>query len=342
MPDTAQQNKQDGKKGPVVLVYIGSDDPARGDAHGAEGVGRKIAQKTGGSFHFVSDADLAARYPEDKDKPAQLAHYFKDNGKPDVLISKFWRIHDKALAGHKPLVVYEDTNEYMSQKYLGEKALVNHHVTPEKLASEGEKFRAHYPDLNAPLIGVLMAHIFDVKGFAEKLVAKAAATPQATIFVTTIWRTREENYKDLMEKLAQETAAKGAQDRIRIIGVPYTRPQPGVTPPYNPYLGLLDQADQIVVAGNSLSMLTEPMAAGKAPLLYEPGMDASSLEQKGLVRDFNKSAAQHAPFDAGRITPFNPTDAIAEKMAAEFRKNAFKRKLNPATWVRALGKAMKR
>lgn len=329
MPTPAPQQAS----GPMVLVYTGTDDPSRGDAHGAEGVGQKIAEKIGGAFHFIGDKDLDRLYPEEKTKTAALAHYFRDHGYPDVLMSKFWRIHDPALGKHKPLIVFEDNNEYLSHKYLNDRSLVNHHVTAENLKEEGGKFAAAYPSLPSPLIGVLMAQLSDIKGFAEKLVSKAAAYPQSAIFVTSIWRTRPENYKELMEEIARQA---GAKDRITIIGHPFSK-EPG----YNPYLGLLDRADQIVVTGHSLSMMTEPLTAGKAPLLFEPGQDHSALEQRGLVRDFNKSAAK-TPFDNAAITPFNPTEIIARKMTEEFNKKAFWNRLNPKTWVKKIVSALKR
>ena len=325
---------------PMVLVYIGDDDPSRGDAHGSAGVGRKIAQKIGGTFHFIGDKDLAALYPEEKTKADALAHYFRDHGKPDVLLSKFWRIHDKALGKDKPLSLFEDNNEYLSHKYLGEHSLVNHHVTPEMLAAEGQKFRDAYPGLPSPLVAVLMAKVDDVEAFAEKLISKAAAHPEAAIFVTSIWRTPPENYEHLMEALTRHAKAQGAEDRLKIIGYPFRKGEDAKAR-YNPYLGLLDAADHLIVTGHSLSMMTEPMAAGKSPLLFEPGQDHSSLEQKGLVRDFNKAAAR-APFDSSKIGPFNPTDAIAEKMAKEFRQKSFHRKLSPAIWMKKIGTALRR
>ena len=211
------------KTGPMVLVYTGDDDQSRGDAHGAEGVGRKIAEKLGGAFHFLGDKQLAELYPEEKTEADALAYFFRDNGKPQVLLSKFWRIHEKALGKHEPLIVFLDNNEVLSQKYLNEKSLVNHHVTPEQLAADGDKFRTAYPALPSPLIAVLMARVTDVEAFAKKLVSKAAVYPEAAIFVTSIWRTPAGNYDALMKAIALQAKAQGAEGRIKVSGYPFTK-----------------------------------------------------------------------------------------------------------------------
>lgn len=41
--------------GPMVLVYIGDDDPTRGDSHGFKDIGQRMAQKLNGRFHYLED-----------------------------------------------------------------------------------------------------------------------------------------------------------------------------------------------------------------------------------------------------------------------------------------------
>ncbi|MBI1215852.1 MAG: hypothetical protein GC185_08550 [Alphaproteobacteria bacterium] len=341
------------KDGPMVLVYIGEDDPSRGDSHGLKGIGQRMAQKLNGKFHYLEDDDLKRMYLENahdvtapgaQDAPAPvpepgkksvdmdklLKRYLKENGKPEIVLSRFGQYND-AIKSAKPLLIVRDINETLSSRLLGEKSLVSHHLTPELLKAEGEKFRAQHPDFQGPLIGVLMVDINGYSSFAEKMVSKCAAYPQATIFLCGSRRTPNYDYDNLKEELEKAAKKKGLEGRLRIDGYNFLRGLKNKDA-FNPYVGLLDAADHIVLTGNSQSMLSEPLAAGKPVILHGSFNQYKKLKRKGLVMDFGKCAADKR-FETGRIKPVNITEDITDKLIKDFKNAQSTRRGGPVGWA---------
>lgn len=309
---------------PVVLVYIGGDDPSRGDSHGFKGIGQRLAQKLAGTFHYLEDSHLAELYPEEQSTEAALKRYFADHKAPDIVLSRQW---DKyAMKGQNPLLCITSVNEGLSEDYLGEYNLVSHHLTPELLESEGRKFREHYPALPHPLIAVMMVNVGNTWSFSKKLVEKCAAYPKATIFLCSSRRTRPENYAALAGILTDMIKERGMEQHIRFEGYDFNDGRTQQTL-FNPYVGLLQEADHVIVCGWSQSLVSEPLAAGKPVMLYE-ARPHGSLQKKGLAFEFNACAAR-APFETGKIKPVNVTEDIAGVLARKFRQKRFWHRLNP-------------
>lgn len=309
---------------PMVLVYIGDDDPLRGDSHGFKGIGQRLAQKLKGTFHYLEDSHLAGLYPDELSTAAALKRYFADHKAPDVVLSRGW---DKyAMKGQNPLLCIMDINEGLSEDYLGEYSLVSHHLTPELLENEGSKFREHYPALPHPLIAVMMVNVYGAWNFSKKLVEKCAAYPEATIFLCSSRRTRPENYAALAGILTDMIKEQGMEKRIRLEGYNFNggRTQQAL---FNPYMGLLQEADHVIVCGESRSLVSEPLAAGKPVMLYET-RPYGSLQKKGLAFEFNACAAR-APFETGKIKPVNVTEDIADALARKFKQKRFWYRLSP-------------
>lgn len=72
----------------MVMVYIGDDDPSRGDSHGFKGIGQRMAQKLGGRFHYIEDKHLSQLYPGYPRREDALEQYMKQHGKPDILLGR--------------------------------------------------------------------------------------------------------------------------------------------------------------------------------------------------------------------------------------------------------------
>lgn len=128
-----------------------------------------------------------------------------------------------------------------------------HPVTPEKLAAARAAWQGRLgPAGDGPLIGVLVggdnASYRLTPAIAERLVrvlAKAHRSRGARAIVTTSRRTPEAARRALAEGLA---------------GKPWAALWDGSGD--NPYLGILALADRLLVTGNSVSMVSEALAAG--------------------------------------------------------------------------------
>lgn len=311
------------------MVYIGNDDPTRGDSHGFAGIGARMAQKLNGSYSYLEDKHLKALYPKISPHIA-LRHYFKDHGKPDIMLSRYY-IHHGTMTSHVPLLTVSDINEYLSSELLGERSLVSHHLTPELLEEEGKKFRAHYPDIAHPLIAVTMVNIRNIDAFAQKLVSKCAAYDACTVFLCSSRRTEHDNYAQLKSTLEKLAAEKGLTEKINVTGYNHHVQEPDA---FNPYIGLLDTADHVIVAGESLSMQSEPLAAGKPVIVFESCYTHTRLKKEGLMIDFN-ACANDTRFEERRIAPVNITENIADRLIEKFNRAAKERAHTPIGWTKA-------
>jgi len=324
-------------KGPMVMVYIGDDDPSRGDSHGFKGIGLRMAQKLHGEFHYLEDKQLVDLYPDISKPRDAFMRYLKDHGNPDIMLSRYG-YSGGMMTSIPPLLLVSDINEGLSDNLLGESSLVSHHLTPELLAEQGKQFRSNYAEIKTPLIAVMMVNINDIETFAQKMVSKCAAYDEATVFICTSRRTHEQNYTKLKTRLEELAEQKGLGGRLKISG--YNFHEHVGQKSFNPYVGLIQEADHVVVAGESMSMVSEPLAAGKPVFLYEPGHGYTSLKKKGLAIDFNATAAD-TRFDARRIPAVNITEDIADRLIDKFNKAARRQKPGLLGWVQSKAAAFK-
>ncbi|MBI1215851.1 MAG: hypothetical protein GC185_08545 [Alphaproteobacteria bacterium] len=302
-------------KRPAVMVYIGDDDPTRGDSHGFKGIGRALARKLGASFHYLEDKTLLSLYPQFQTAAGGLARYIDEHGKPDVLFSRASSRDNPVLSTLRDTLKISAINESFALQMMGSAALVAHHLTPDLLEEEGRAFRAAHPvQKDETLVAVLLAQASQLNAFADKLVSKCAAQGKTAIFVCACWRTREEEFDKLTARLEQMIAARGLGAQLRV--KTYHPARDGDA--HNPYAGLLDAADHVVLAGASHSMMSEALAAGKAVITYSAGPADPGLKEKGLTLNFNDCAADKR-FEAGRVAPIDVTAEIAERIAQKIR-----------------------
>ncbi len=326
-------------KGPMVMVYIGDDDPSRGDSHGFKGIGMRMAQKLHGEFHYLEDKHLVDLYPDISKPRDAFLKYLKDHGNPDIMLSRYG-YYGGMMSSIPPRLLVSSINEGLSDELLGESSLVSHHLTPELLAEQGKQFRDNYKEINTPLIAVMMVNVNDIEAFAQRMVSKCAEYKDgATVFICTSRRTHQDNYTKLKTRLEELAAEKGVGDRLKISG--YNFHEHVGQKSFNPYVGLIEAADHVVVAGESMSMVSEPLAAGKPVYLYEPGHGYSSLKKKGLAIDFNKTAPD-TRFDDHRIKPVNITEDIADRLIDKFNKVAYKKNGGLLGWVQSKAKAFQK
>lgn len=322
---------------PVILVSTLGDDKTRGDSHGYIGIGKNVAEKLGGEYHYIDEETLAALYPKISDEDDALSAHLDKIGTPDIVFArKFRRWHNGKIINGKykiPFIV-NDVNEDLSAGRFALKGIVAHHITPEISRAEGQKFSAAYPDLPRPLVAVIMT---DTKfsGLAELLIPKLKDFPEAGILVCSSRRTTNRSYENMMDTLASAIAESGATGRIRLRGYNFNDEQ--INKSFNPYIGLLNQADHIVICGSSQSILSEALSSGKSVHLYsscrKEGGLYIQLRQKNLLKVFNSYAA-HQPLESHPIPPVNLTANVAENIISLYR-HSLQKKLGPLRRVAA-------
>lgn len=184
-----------------------------------------------------------------------------------------------------------------------------HRVTPAKLLSEAEKFRAALAHLPRPLVAVLIGGSNRQYRMTEAVTQRLAANLKtlcdkhgAGLAVTASRRTGAENEKHLRDALADALCWfwDGSGD--------------------NPYFGLLGLADAIVVTADSVSMVSEACATGKPVHVIE--LDGGSakfarfhegLRIAGITRPFDgtlETWSYDAPDDTARVA-----DEIVRRLA---------------------------
>jgi mitochondrial fission protein ELM1 len=176
-----------------------------------------------------------------------------------------------------------------------------HDVTAQKLAAAGEAWRARLAHLPRPLTGVLLGgstkrHPFTPQK-AQALIdgLRGLIGPDGGLIVTPSRRT-----PGAVKALFHETF--GADTRALIWD------EQGD----NPYLGILALSDRLAVTGDSVSMVSEAVGAGRPTLVFDIGGGArhakflDNLVQRGVVSllepsasDLNRSLGSAHPRESG-------------------------------------------
>lgn len=302
---------------PVIYVNFGSENADGGDMHGLVGIADIVAKKLNGTVHHVSTQILKGAYPVDM--PAEAYRKFvNDHGRPDLLFTLGENNFPKALHD-KSIFRVNQINEKLTEKYAADSPLVAHHITPALLDDEGAKFRTRYPNIQHPLTAVMVASDFHLAGFADPLVDLCKDAPKATIFICTSPRTTHDDFKRVKQAImARLYAVRRANDIIvESFHLNKERYYKGY---YNPYPGLLREADHIAVCGQSQSMVSEALMSGKSVHIHHQLNDYSDLQDKGLVHEFNR-AAGYAQHETRSISPINLTGQIADGVIEDYRRH---------------------
>ncbi|MBI2233909.1 MAG: mitochondrial fission ELM1 family protein [Micavibrio aeruginosavorus] len=303
---------------PLVLVSTLGDDSSRGDSHGYIGLGKAVAQKLGGEYHYVDEEVLATLYPEIKGDP--LAAHLQKIGTPDIIFSRHrcdWTSQADPDKIHKLPFIIDEINENLGPWLGSRREMVAHHLTPEIYRAEGVKFTDAYPGLPRPLIAVMMADDTSF-GFSQTLAARIKNFPQSTVFVCSSRRTSSGGYNTMLSSLDSAFNRIGIQDRVMLLGHDLNSGRKNRA--YNPYIGLLGQSDHIIVCGSSLSIVSESVSTGKAVHVFSSVAkdEYKRSMQQGLVVAFNDAA--RSPLESRAISAINTTEQTAEKIARQYRR----------------------
>lgn len=300
---------------PYIYYVLGDDEPTRGDSHGYAGIGRAMARKLGGTFIQIDDETLTRLYPDQDSAYERENSFLRDYGVADIVICR--STYGTGRFTDRDTVMIEGRNENLGTE-LDKDMLVAHHITPEILHTEGQRFRKHYQDqIEGALIAFLLVeNIASEKLLGESLVRHALQNDQATIFLTTCWRTSETDYEKVMQGCRDAVRAASAEDRIKLLSY-HLNDEKRDGNDYNPYVGLLDQSDHIIMWGRSHSMFSEAASTGKTVhvgcIQYDNG-GYRHLEGKGIVRAYSFDMPA---LETVRGAPVNKTDEIAERMIKE-------------------------
>jgi hypothetical protein len=287
---------------PLVMAYIGDDDPHRGDSKAAIGLAKLVAEMLDGRYVYVDKVMLDKSFPFCRDIGKQLEKFAGKTPCPDVLIGTQQHQLERHLS-RPPKVQVASINECLSNQWLkgdsrekreiqdktGRRyggGLVSHHLTEDLLATEAKKIRQHYPKIKGELVAVLMGGggYYTPRNYdetAEKLKDIASHYPDGVTFFLCPSRRTRKDYKSLFNALDESSLTKTLNSPIRFLkslfgkaaqpnkmnvtGVEYEKS----IKTYNPYLGLLGAADHIVVTGDSVSLVSESLFTGKNIYLLE-------------------------------------------------------------------------
>jgi mitochondrial fission protein ELM1 len=178
-----------------------------------------------------------------------------------------------------------------------------HRISPEKLAAARVEFAA-LAALPSPRVALLMGGPPRAEGMDPKVAGAITAKVvgfAGSVLATASRRTGRE------AEAAMAAALAGHAHLLFRWG----------DPPPNPYAGFLAWADQVVVTGDSVSMLSEALATSGPVFIADPGglgprhtRLAQSLIEAGQARDL---AAAPAPFQRAALDE-------SGRVAAEIRR----------------------
>lgn len=347
MSDGAPDSTAEAKAaGPLVMAYIGDDDPNRGDSKAAIGLSRLVAEMLHGRYVYVDEAMLEKNFPALDGMSEQLRAYLKQNGDPDIAIGSYATEVSSAAVDHPPTLVVDDVNESMSSARANNSELVSHHLTKELLKAEAEKFRQHYPGIRGPLVAVMLGgeiYSSNCLGLARKLSNAAQQYPEITYFICPSRRTGDMKKKLVTSLLKAGPVGDGIRNlfnyavralgltavnlpgNMNVLSVNYKAAKNG----YNPYLGLLGAADHIVVAGESYSLVSEALFTGKNIYVYKPGNEYPTLISRGYVVDIEDDDCKHQ-FPTEPMEPLDLTGSVAKSIVEEYGRKLKDRQTNAA------------
>lgn len=309
---------------PVILVSTLEDDKSRGDSHAYIGLGKMIAEKLGGDYHYVDEDFLTAKYPDIHGCYAALTRYIEETGTPDIMLARDyypWAAEKILYADGKCPLHIGSINEYLSKEISGEKEHVAHHLTPKILKEEGVKFRAAYPEMPQQVVALIVADSSMGYNVPEMLLPSLKEDEKTGVFICTSRRTPTENYQFLMDAMSSNIGKKDAASRILLGGYDFATGR--AQNAYNPYIGLLNEASHIVVIGTSKSIVTESLASGKTIYVHENYDPYGESEKAGIIKYFNTLAEGRA-LQTESVTPRNPTESVADGLIKKYRRHCQK------------------
>jgi hypothetical protein len=305
----------------IALIAAEAEELTRGDLQGPRGYAKIIQSKFGATIDEINAPKLELLYPDVLTYGLRVYYYFQDHGVPDIMMGSRLPIQDNIIdlrdRKYKRSFLRLGTNETRYTRLREDLELVPHHVTPEVLLQEGKHFRAYYPDVNENLIGIMFVNKAQKEVVANGLVTSVKDNQPTTIFVCSCGRTEDQEYDDFIWELKK--AIDKSCKPINVVGYNLNRER-HKTQSYNPYLGLINQADHLIVLGKSSSIMSECIVSGKT-IYKDYARRFPNLLNSGLVKDIGQTALRGVPLETTRFSaPPNVTEEIAMGILREYYK----------------------
>jgi mitochondrial fission protein ELM1 len=158
-------------------------------------------------------------------------------------------------------------------------------------------------------------------GIASQVVSRLRNETEASIFVCTGRRTDTSTLKLMMMNLETELDKAGRSDDINLLQYDFRENRN--TDTFNPYIGLIDRSDHIVVCGDSYSIVSEALSKQKAIYMNSSRHyfeDYMPLIKRGLVKDFNEINLDE-PFIKTPVHVTNPTERSANRIISRYKRH---------------------
>ena len=317
---------------PLIYAVIGDDEPTRGDCRAIQGVASAVAAKTNGSLRTINFKEMKSVSGADHitDHKRCLEELMKKDGIPDIVIG-VRNSHDpnrdvidviSKMDNPGQTLVVTGNSPKLSGHYTGYDELVPHHLTPENLAREGQKFSETYGDrIDGDLVAVMLtSHEQDnmIRKIAETARHTGDRSNPVTLFLCGCKRTSESFLEGFRNIIEQSSSGQDQSSQLNIITYHMSDTAD------NPYIGLLDQADHIVVSGKSSSIVCEGLATGKSVFTTddshecEAGIGMKKFRSKGFVKSFGGWDSDKG-FKTEKIDPINATQDVADGIIDDFK-----------------------
>lgn len=315
---------------PFIMVYLGNErDITRGDVNGYIGIAKRTAALLGAEIRIIDDADISRMYPHCAEVEDAQLQFFKDNGCPDILFEHRPIRHkgDKYLLENGTGYRIRSVNEHLRSALKVPSGdipfeIVAHNLTPEVLSCEGQRFAAEYQELPRPFIGINYVNLGTQEAYVlgKKLTSLKEVYGEATFFICSSHRTSRASLYDLTHSLREGLI--DVRERFPVIefDFPYHAENEGMDKVWNPYRGLLDQADHLILAGVSYSTLSEMIATGKTAYSWDWTMPMA-VQQKGWGKRL-ESHVDGMPLETERCQGVTDmTEACARALVAMHKKH---------------------
>ncbi len=312
-----------------VWAYIGDDDPLRGESRGATGLAKRVAEKLNGQMLYVDQDMLDEAFPNTKSMVLQLKQLLARDGTPDIVIGH----NSKQLTRYTeadPTFLIDTILTLMAEKLPDNdtlNALVPHHLTATDLKQHGEAFKAHHAHIKRPITAILLAEIDADDNVATIIDDHCLADGAGTLYFCPRWSTSQETYEAIVSELQFILKQRGLSKKFNI----FAPSLDCVRNQYNPYIGLLDQSDHVVLIGQSQSMISESIISGHPVHFHLQSIGElidgwnedkyKELEKHGYIR-YLKNHEPNTQLDSTRLPPIDITGKIADYIAHDFDRAA--------------------
>lgn len=304
---------------PTVLVNVGHDDPTRGDAAAWKGLGHHIAKTIGARVTYMDQRTLENLFPDEVDDHSYqqlLARHLTASGyaPPTYVIGHSCPETMTLMGNGKGYKQAFEYNEAMSWEFLKQSLIVSHHLTPEILKEEGALFDAQHPNIKKPIMAVMLVDPNsqeDINTIAPKLAKLMSHYEEATIYLCGSRRTYAPNQRALYLAIQKEIEKLGKTDTVDVREHQFNQ-----NIGYNPYLGLIARSSHFLIWGDSRSMLSEALYAGKTVYHHNMGgalKDHDKLENSNQAFDIHYIDENRKPFFQ-EFEPYNTSEIIARKI----------------------------